>query len=351
MAGLYRLYHDKHNPPPDFSHISFHGKTIVITGATSGLGFEASLKFLQQGVSSLIISSRDHARGQQAKNELESRAGRVGVVTVLPLDMSSFQSVVEFASRVNSELNGRKLDVVVLNAGIMHRDYTLTEDGWEDTLQVNTLSTALLAGLLLPTLQQQSNNEVVAESDVPHLVIVSSGTAVQVRQKDLLPPSSFSSSSSSSSPSHALLEYITQPSTRQKYEISKLLLEYTSRCMAEQTINPNGSLNVIINTVKPGLCASALGRQYTAHWYERWAAGVFNWLFARSAEVGGRVVVSACVQGYESHGRMWKGDGLFDETGTLLGKEGKALKDQAWSEILDVLKEQASKYNVPFNLR
>lgn len=306
MAGLYRLYHDKHTPPPDFSHISFHGKTVLITGATSGLGFEAALKFLQQGVSSLIISSRDYVRGEQVKNELETRTGRRDVVEVWPLDMSSFQSVVEFAARVNSEFKDRKLDVVVLNAGVMHRDYVRSEDGWEDTLQVNTLSTALLAGLLLPTLQQHGSTEVVAENDVPHLVIVSSGTAVRVRQNDLLPPP-FESSSS-----HPLLDYLNQPSTRKKYAISKLLIEYVSRSIADQTTNPNGSLDVIINTVKPGFCASSLGRQYTTRWYERWALGMFNWLFARSAEVGGRVLVSASVQGYESHGRMWKGDGVFE---------------------------------------
>lgn len=309
MAGLYRLYHDKHYPPPDFTHISFHGKTILITGATSGLGFEAALKFLQQGVSSLIISSRDYVRGQQIQNELESRTGRRDVVEIYPLDMSSFRSVIEFASRVKTELlgSGRRLDVVVLNAGIMHRGFVCSEDGWEDTLQVNTLSTALLAGLLLPTLQQHNSNDSVAQGDIPHLVIVSSGAALRVRQKDILPPPAFSSSAS-----HPLLEYLNQPTTRRKYAISKLLIEYVSRSIAGQTINPNGSLNVIINTVKPGLCASALGRQYTTRWYERWAAGLFNWLFARPAEVGGRILVSACVQGHESHGRMWKGDGFFE---------------------------------------
>ena len=174
-------------------------------------------------------------------------------------------------------------------------------------MQVNTLSTALLAGLLLPTLQRNCSSEVVPERGVPHLVIVSSGAAVRVRQKDLLPPPSFSSSSS-----HPLLEYLNQPSTRKRYAISKLLIEYVSRNLADQTINPNGSLNVNINTVKPGLCVSSLGRHFTTRWYERWAAKMFNWLFARSAEVGGRVLVSACVQGYESHGRMWKGDGYLE---------------------------------------
>jgi hypothetical protein len=42
---------------------------------------------------------------------------------------------------------------------------------------------------------------------------------------------------------------------------------------------------------------------------------------------------------------------IFSETGTLLGKEGNTLKYQAWKEILDVLKEQASKFNVSLDLR
>ncbi|EED12358.1 short-chain dehydrogenase/reductase family protein, putative [Talaromyces stipitatus ATCC 10500] len=357
MAGLYRLWHNKHNPPSDFSQVSFHDKTILITGATSGLGFEACLKFLRQGVSSLIISSRDHTRGQQVKRELESLTGRVGIVEVWPLDMSSFRSVAEFASRVNdAELKGRKLDVVVLNAGIMHRDFVLSPDGWEDTLQVNTLSTTLLAALLFPKLRgYDTSGAVASESDVPHLVIVSSGTAVRVSHKDLPPPPPSSSSSSSSSYSsyfsHPLLEYLNQPSTRKKYAISKLLLEYASRSLADLAHNDDGSLNVIVNTAKPGLCASSLGRQYTTRWYERWAARLFNYLFARPAEVGGRVLVSACVQGYESHGRIWKGDGYFDETCTLLaGEEGKRLKQQAWSEIVDVLQEQASHLNITLDL-
>lgn len=41
----------------------------------------------------------------------------------------------------------------------------------------------------------------------------------------------------------------------------------------------------------------------------------------------------------------------FSDKGTLLGKEGRALKDQAWKEILDVLKAQASKFNVSLDLR
>ncbi|OKL56895.1 hypothetical protein UA08_08043 [Talaromyces atroroseus] len=317
MAGLFRLWHEKHNLPADPKHISFHGKAVLITGATSGLGFEASIKFVQQGVSSLIIGSRDQERGKKAKERLEQLTGR-SVVQVWPLDMSSFHSVVEFASRVDR--NMPKLDVAILNAGVMHREYTLSQDGWEDTLQVNTLSTALLALLLLPKLEQslpvpRSSTSASGEASTPHLVIVSSGTAVRIAEKDLPP-------STSRAP---LLSYLNQssqtngPSARKRYAITKLLIEYVARHIAKELAQnttstataTGGNLNVIVNTVKPGLCVSSLGREYTnnnSRWYERWALGLFNKLFARPTEAGSRVLVGASVQGYESHGRMWKGD-------------------------------------------
>jgi NAD(P)-dependent dehydrogenase (short-subunit alcohol dehydrogenase family) len=322
MAGLFRLWQEKHHPPADPKDISFHGKTVLITGATSGLGFEASIKFLRQGVSSLIIGSRDHERGKKAKERLERLTGRSsGVIQVWPLDMSSFQSVAEFASRVNREVP--TLDVAILNAGVMHRAYTLSQDGWEDTLQVNTLSTALLALLLLPKLQQSLPVlSSPSSASTPHLVIVSSGTAVRITAKDLPP-------STSRAP---LLSYMNQqqspktsggPATRKRYAITKLLIEYVARHIAKElaqssttsTTNADGNLSVIVNTVKPGLCVSSLGREYASpksSWYARWALGLFNVLFARSTEVGSRVLVSASVQGYESHGRMWKGDGYLE---------------------------------------
>lgn len=308
MSGLYRLWRAKHNPPPDPSHVSFHGKTILITGATSGIGFEASLKFLRQGCSTLIIGSRDLDRGEKVKNILESCTGRIGVIQVFALDMSSFQGVSEFVSRVTSTTpNHRPLDIVVLNAGIMRRDYVLSPDGWEDTLQVNTLSTAMLAELLLPKLHASSSTtgETNTSHTTPHLVIVSSGTALRVSSKHLLTPTPPLPSSISRRP---LLNYLNQPATRKKYAISKLLIEYIAQRIAKYLLTPSGQLDIIVTTVKPGLCASSLSRQYTAHWTGRWAVAVFNYLFARTAEAGSRAVVSACVQGYECHGKMWDGE-------------------------------------------
>jgi NAD(P)-dependent dehydrogenase (short-subunit alcohol dehydrogenase family) len=215
------------------------------------------------------------------------------VIQIWHLDLNSFQSVLQFADRINREVS--RLDVALLNAGVLHRTYVLSPDGWEETLQVNTLSTALLAVSLLPKLRESS-----PESPA-HLTIVSSGQFVRVSEKDL--------------PTEGkLLEYLNNPRTppvSKRYAISKLLVEYVARNVAELTRNADGSLQVIVNTAKPGYCVSSLGRQFN-RWYERLAVRIFSAIFARPTEVGSRVLVSAALQGAESHGKTWKGDGYME---------------------------------------
>jgi NAD(P)-dependent dehydrogenase (short-subunit alcohol dehydrogenase family) len=64
--------------------------------------------------------------------------------------MASFESINVFAKRVESL---KRVDVAVLNAGLINRTFKLSKEGWEDNLQVNTLRTVLLAILLTLKLQ------------------------------------------------------------------------------------------------------------------------------------------------------------------------------------------------------
>lgn len=83
-------------------------------------------------------------------------------------------SVRAFAARCNAEL--ARLDVVCLNAGITGFNWRTTADGWEETLQVNNLSTGLLGVLLLPLLAKTATLDVGEGSKPlrPHLSVVSS---------------------------------------------------------------------------------------------------------------------------------------------------------------------------------
>lgn len=302
MAGLIRLLRTQLNPPrdPDPRTVSFAGKTVLLTGATSGLGYEAAIKFLNLGVDTLIIGCRDLDRGYATKTQLETRTKRPDVVQVWELQMSQFQSVKRFADRVDREVG--RVDIAVLNAGLWNRDFTLSsEEGWEETLQVNTLSTTLLALLLLPKLRDS-----VTESGPAHLTVVSSQQFVRVKAASL--------QTDDDNDDDKLLQHLNDPSQfagPKQYGVSKLLLEYMLKRTAERVRHENGTLPVVINTVSPGLCASSLGRTYDT-FAQRCVVWLLYRLFARTAEQGSRSLVSATYQGVESHGRCWRSDGYLE---------------------------------------
>lgn len=272
---------------------SLSGKTVILTGATSGLGYEAAIKFLNLGVKSLVFGIRDLEKGARVKAELEERTNRPGVIQVWKLEMSSFQSVKDFAKRVQDELT--EVDTVVLNAGLWNKDYVKSADGWEETIQVNTLSTALLAMLLLPKLKESSS------SAPTHLTIVSSQLFTRVKADNVRTDGS-------------LLKYLSDQQNfgaQKQYGISKLVLEYVTKTIAHQVCNEDGSTPVIVNTVSPGLCRSSLGRQFD-RFYERWAVGLMHSLIARTSEEGAQSIVTATFQGPESQGRCWRIDNYIE---------------------------------------
>ncbi|KAJ5459754.1 uncharacterized protein N7458_001306 [Penicillium daleae] len=324
MAGLFRLLKMQYTPPTD-PLTSFAGKTVLLTGATSGLGYEAAIKLLNLGVDSLIIGSRSLERGNKAKLELEKCTNRPDTIQIWELEMNSFQSVKSFANRANSEL--KRLDVALLNAGLWNREYTQSPEKWEETLQVNTLSTSLLALLLLPKLRASSS-----ETEPTHLGVVSSQQFVRVKAESLRTE-------------RPLLEHLNSPDQfhgPKQYGISKLLLEYVMKNVANLVRNDDGTLPVIVNTISPGLCRSSLGRQYD-RFYERWLVWIMYKLFARTTEQGSRLLVSGVLQGAEAQGKCWRNDGYLDESKALTtGPEGGEFQIKAWDEILSVLEAQAA---------
>lgn len=103
---------------------------------------------------------------------------RVGVIQVWELDMKTYTSIQSFSKRVDAEID--RIDIALLNARVIYGDYRLSAEGWEETLQVNVLSTVLLAMLLIPIMQRKGRgtkgfNDSTAPSETPHLCIVSSG--------------------------------------------------------------------------------------------------------------------------------------------------------------------------------
>ncbi|KAK5275948.1 hypothetical protein LTR16_011942, partial [Cryomyces antarcticus] len=85
------------------------GKTIIVTGANVGLGFEAAKHFVRLGAEKVVLGVRSLEKGEAAKKRIEGREKRSGVVEVWIVDLLSYESVKEFAKRADGL---RRLDAV-----------------------------------------------------------------------------------------------------------------------------------------------------------------------------------------------------------------------------------------------
>ncbi|KAM5445007.1 hypothetical protein MferCBS31731_000466 [Microsporum ferrugineum] len=329
LVGFGRLIQGRLFPPANPT-ASLEGKTVLLTGGTSGLGLEAAIKYIDLGVSSLIIGCRNAERGNEAKKVIEKRTKRDGNtadfnIQIWALDMASYQSVISFAEKINDEIP--RLDIALLNAGVMHRKYTLTKDGWEETLQTNALSTALLGLLLLPKLRASRDT---ITGTAAHLTFISSGSYRHATAEELQPEGTSS-----------ILQHLNSEEAfraHSQYRLSKVLVEYTTKSIANLTRCDDGSVEVIVNSACPGYCRSRLGREYDT-WHERMFVTIFERIFGRTSEQGSRTLVSATLLGEESHGKWWRSDQYPDISATLTGtSEGKGLQTRAWKEIVGELK-------------
>ena len=112
------------------------GKTIVITGGNSGIGFASALHLARQGWN-LILAVRNLVKGEEAKKQILAQFPKANVKVEF-LELSSFKSVQNFIEKVISE--NWDIDAFYCNAGVYRVPYSLTEDGFETTCAVNFLA-------------------------------------------------------------------------------------------------------------------------------------------------------------------------------------------------------------------
>jgi NAD(P)-dependent dehydrogenase (short-subunit alcohol dehydrogenase family) len=139
-----------------------HGRTAIVTGFNSGIGYETALELGRAGAR-VLVAARDAERGAEALARLRA-AIPAGTFELERLDLADLGSVRAFAERFLA--TGAALDLLVNNAGVMAiPERQLTADGFERQLGTNHLGHFALTGLLLPALRK---------SRAPRLVIVSS---------------------------------------------------------------------------------------------------------------------------------------------------------------------------------
>lgn len=144
---------------PDLS-----GKIAIVTGANSGIGFEAAKAFVQQGAKT-VLACRNHDRAQAALTAIQQESPQAAAEIML-LDLSSLESVRTFARQFQAAYD--RLDILLNNAGVMWLPYGKTLDGFEQQFGINHLGHFALTGLLLPILLATPNARIVTVSSMTH---------------------------------------------------------------------------------------------------------------------------------------------------------------------------------------
>jgi NAD(P)-dependent dehydrogenase (short-subunit alcohol dehydrogenase family) len=298
-------------PKPTTPHT---GKTVLVTGSNVGLGKEAARHFTALGASTVILAVRSLPKGEAAKADIEKTTGRKNVVQVRHLDMSSYESCIEFAEKLAKEVG--RLDVALLNAGVARGEWEMMAQD-ESTITVNVVSTFLLALLLLPQLKGTANKY----NTRPNLTIVSSEVHFWAifPEKDAPAGKIFTELSSKK-------EGVDMSN---RYQVSKLLDVFGVRAMADRKAAK--AIPVTINTVNPGLCYSELSRE------GGWGFTVMLFLLGRTTEEGSRNLVYAAGAGAETHGQYVSDCAAAMPSEFVVSKEGYEVQNRLWDELCEKL--------------
>ncbi|KAL8787906.1 MAG: hypothetical protein Q9213_001933 [Squamulea squamosa] len=302
---------------PPLPTTQFTSQTIIVTGSNVGLGLEAARHFVRLNAAKVILAVRSLEKGEAAKRSIiASTKKSPDVVEVWPLDLSSYESVKQFAQQAQGL---PRLDVLLNNAGIVTEIFTLKE-GQESSITVNAISPLLLSVMLLPKLRETA----VKFNTLPRLVFVESFvhhmTAFPERKAEKI-----------------FEEFKVQERARMddRYNVSKLIGILATRQLASLTSISSKGDNVIINCLDPGWCTSEGIREWSGLKFAIFK--FFRYFLARTTEVGGRVLVASAEAGKESHG-WYMDDGHKGRLSDfVLSDEGKETQERLWKELEEIM--------------
>ncbi len=279
MGGFFEFIWNQlaSKPKPVAATTTLEGKTILITGANIGLGFETARELSTHNPTRLILGGRDAEKGEAARQLILKTSPDIEI-DVWTLDYNSYSSLIAFAKRVASSVD--RLDYVLLSAGVKMMEFQVSEGGHEMNVQINHLGTSLLSLLLLPTLQRTAH----LTGKPSRLTIVTSEGHFWISFAERTAPNILA----------RMDEKNTFGTAMQRYYTTKLLNVLWTRELAAKIARKE----VVINSVNPGFCYSGLHRHEKSGIIK-----IFLWLFGWTTKQGGHCLADALVEHDDSHGQ------------------------------------------------
>ncbi|KAK1638541.1 hypothetical protein BDP81DRAFT_425160 [Colletotrichum phormii] len=324
--------------PPKPSSRRLDGLTVLLVGASTGIGLEAAKQLATKGVSTLVVTARDDLKAQKTKEAIQHHLASLPqqptvAPNIIPLvvEMTSPKSIYEFIAKLEKAVD--HLDHAILSAGILLGSYETAPTGFEISLQVNAISPALLSLLLMPLLLASPLVSKPSVSERPHLTIVSSGAAWLTRRSDI-------------KPFFASKKPLTELSKRENfprgmmggqyhYSRSKLMTEYAKRHLARLSsiTDGDGKPIILVVSVCPGAVNSSLSRHSAGSGFLGVMAKMVNSTVARTVEQGANIYMTSLELGQEARGEMWTDDHLSqDHKEYALGVDGAKFGENVWKE-------------------
>ena len=266
-------------PPKD---TSLAGQTAIISGANTGIGLACASMLLGLDLGRLILAVRSQTRGDAAAKTLKQQHPHSKAsIEVWMLDMESYSSIQDFAHRVKSL---PRIDLVILNAGLTRDSFKLNSTTkHEEVIQINFLSTMLLAVLLLPALKSNS-----PASKPGRLTIINSGLSLHAKF-----------------PQHKSTRIIPAFDIEETYDANDQYCssKFLAHLFLDKLAQYVSSEDVVINAVDPGLVkGTELHRNIQSGVIDS-VLSVVKTVSGRNLEQGASTYVDAAVvKGKETHG-------------------------------------------------
>lgn len=277
------------------------GKTVIVTGANTGIGKETALD-LAKRKARVILACRDIRKAKQAAQEIRVYASKVNVeanLLVKELDLASIASINKFCNDIlNTE---QQVDILINNAGVFQCPYTLTEDGFEMQMGVNHLGHFLLTNRLLPLLQKACPSRVLIVTSALH-------KRGKINLNDL--------------------QSARRYSKKAAYSNSKL----ANVLFAKELHKRYHSRGINVYCIHPGIVRTELGRHLKVSPFVNFVVSPLMWLFFKSPWYGAQTTIYCAIAGeLEGQSGGYYGD-CKEEPFPFVEGATEECQEQLWEE-------------------